>query len=108
MSKSWPPQHINTEFGIATLSLGSWRHHDLPERLREAAQAGFQWIDLFDEDWAAYLQAHGHDPEQLWEPTEENLRLARELGDLIKDLGMRVACIQPLRKIEGIKDPVER
>jgi 4-hydroxyphenylpyruvate dioxygenase len=63
---------------------------------------------LFDEDWAAYLQVHGQNPEHLWEPTQENLRIAKELGDLIKDLGMHVACTQPLRKVEGIKDPVER
>ena len=108
MLDSWPPTQIDNEFGIATLSLGSWRYHDLKGRLLDAAKAGFLWIDLFDEDWVEYLQAHGLDPEQLWEPTEANLRVATQLGDLVKSLGMRIACTQPLRKIEGIKDHAER
>ncbi|KAJ5919290.1 hypothetical protein N7466_010233 [Penicillium verhagenii] len=107
MSSQWPPQHKN-ELGIATLSLGNWREHTLTPRLEAAAKAGYQWIDLFDECWAAYLVEHGLSAEQLWEPTAENLRVARKLGDLVKSLGMRIACTQPLRMIEGIKDPVER
>jgi 4-hydroxyphenylpyruvate dioxygenase len=95
-------------FGIATLSLGNWRSHPLTPRLDAAAHAGFSWIDLFDEDWAAYLQEHNLDPDSLWEPTDANLRIARDLGNKVKKLGMRIACTQPLRKIEGIKDPLER
>lgn len=107
MSSIWPPASIN-EFGIATLSLGNWREHRLTPRLEAAAKAGYQWIDLFDECWAAYLEEHGLPDDQLWEPTPENLRLARQLGDFVKSLGMRIACTQPLRKIEGVKDPAER
>ncbi|KAJ5772452.1 hypothetical protein N7520_002981 [Penicillium odoratum] len=107
MSCPWPPQQRN-ELGIATLSLGNWREHTLTPRLEAAAKAGYQWIDLFDECWAAYLVEHGLPGEQLWEATPENLRVARKLGDLVKSLGMRIACTQPLRMIEGIKDPVER
>ncbi|KAE8407039.1 xylose isomerase-like protein [Aspergillus pseudonomiae] len=108
MPIDWPPASIANEFGIATLSLGNWRQHKLQPRLEEAAKAGYKWIDLFDECWAAYLEEHGLPGDQLWEPTEENLRVARKLGDRVKSLGMRIACTQPLRKIEGIKDPVER
>lgn len=107
MSSIWPPASIN-EFGIATLSLGNWRAHRLTPRLKAAAEAGYQWIDLFDECWAAYLEEHGLPGDQLWEPTPENLRVAGKLGDLVKSLGMRIACTQPLRKIEGVKDPAER
>ncbi|KAJ5557250.1 hypothetical protein N7513_002837 [Penicillium frequentans] len=107
MSSLWPPQ-IPNEFGIATLSLGNWREHTLTPRLEAAAKAGYQWIDLFDECWAAYLVEHGLSGEELWEATPENLRVAWKLGDLVKSLGMRIACTQPLRIIEGIKDPVER
>ncbi|KIX04606.1 uncharacterized protein Z518_05476 [Rhinocladiella mackenziei CBS 650.93] len=105
---SWPPKTIQNELGIATLSLGNWREHKLKPRLEAAAKAGFQWIDLFDECWAAYLEEHGLDGEKLWEATEDNLRVARKLGALVKSLGMRISCTQPLRKVEGIKDPVER
>ncbi|KAJ5724278.1 hypothetical protein N7488_002313 [Penicillium malachiteum] len=107
MSAQWPPAQQN-DFGIATLSLGNWRHHTLTPRLEAAAKAGYQWIDLFDECWAAYLVENGLPGDQLWEPTPDNLRVARQLGDFVKSLGMRIACTQPLRTIEGIKDPVER
>ncbi|KAL4755681.1 sugar phosphate isomerase/epimerase family protein [Aspergillus foveolatus] len=96
------------EFGIATLSLGNWREHRLQPRLEAAAKAGYKWIDLFDECWAAYLEEHGLPGDQLWEATPMNLQLAQRLGDLVKSLGMRIACTQPLRKIEGVKDPAER
>ncbi|CAG7927382.1 unnamed protein product [Penicillium olsonii] len=107
MSTSWPPSCAN-ELGIATLSLGNWREHRLEPRLNAAAKDGYQWIDLFDECWAAYLEEHDLPGDQLWEATPENLQVARKLGDLVKSLGMRIACTQPLRAIEGIKDPVER
>ncbi|PWY91490.1 xylose isomerase-like protein [Aspergillus sclerotioniger CBS 115572] len=104
----WPPTSIPNEFGIATLSLGNAIHHRLQPRLEAAAKAGYRWIDLFDECWAAYLEENGLSGDQLWEATTENLRIARKFGDLVKSLGMRIACTQPLRKIEGIKDPAER
>lgn len=106
MPISWPLSSANP-FGIATLSVGNWREHRLEPRLEAAAKAGYHWIDLFDECWAAYLEEHGLPGDQLWEATSENLRIARKLGDLVKSLGIRIACTQPLRKVEGIKDPTE-
>jgi sugar phosphate isomerase/epimerase len=72
--------------------------------------AGYIWIDLFDECWAAYLEENGLSGEahHMWEPTQENLNVARKLAGVVKSLGMRIACTQPLRKIEGVKDPEER
>lgn len=107
MSTCWPPSEAN-DLGIATLSLGNWREHRLAPRLEAAAKAGYKWIDLFDECWAAYLEEHGLPGERLWEATPKNLRLARQLGDLVKSMGMRIACTQPLRQIEGVRDPAER
>ncbi|KAJ5110256.1 hypothetical protein N7532_002901 [Penicillium argentinense] len=107
MATAWPPSGRN-ELGIATLSLGNWREHRLLPRLQAAAQAGYKWIDLFDECWAAYLEEHHLPGDRLWEATPENLQVARKLGDLVKSLGMRIACTQPLRQIEGVKDPTER
>ncbi|KAJ5122925.1 hypothetical protein N7448_009022 [Penicillium atrosanguineum] len=78
-------------FGIATLSLGNWREHRLEPRC-----------------WAAYLEENGLPGDQLWETTPQNLCLARQLGDLVKSMGMRITCTQPLRQIEGVKDPAER
>lgn len=107
MSASQSPI-VKNEFGIATLSLGNWREHRLLPRLEAAAKAGYRWIDLFDECWAAYLEEHGLPGDQLWEVTPQNLKVARQLGDLVRSLGMGIACTQPLRQIEGIKDPAER
>lgn len=105
---SWPPETIQNDFGIATLSLGYCKKHKLEPRLRAAAKAGYKCIDLFDECWEAYLDEHGLDGTRPWEATPESLEVARKLGDLVKSLGMRIACTQPLRKVEGIKDPHER
>lgn len=108
MSYLWPPKSITNELGIATVSLGEAKLHSLESKLQAASDAGFKVIDLLDQCWAEYLAANGQDPEQLWESTEENLRLARQLGDLIKSLGMRIACTQPLRQIAGHTDERER
>lgn len=109
MSHSTP---FPNDFGIATLSLGSWHYHSLPTRLTAASAAGFKAIDLFDEDWASYLHSQGHlkdvESDSPWSATPAALAAARELGDLVKSHGMYIACTQPLRNIEGKRDPAER
>jgi 4-hydroxyphenylpyruvate dioxygenase len=99
---------VANEFGIATLSLGHFTKHSLRTRLRAASAAGFDVIDLFDEDWAAYLAESGLDASDPWEPTEAKIFAARQLCSLISSLGMRIACTQPLRDIEGNLVPAER
>lgn len=59
MLSDWPPSGAN-DFGIAILSLGNWREHRLEPRLEAAAKAGYKWIDLFDECWAAYLEGNDY------------------------------------------------
>ncbi|KAL4865779.1 hypothetical protein BDV12DRAFT_210927 [Aspergillus spectabilis] len=97
-------------FGIATLSLGNAKHHPLAPRLHAAAAAGYKYIDLFDECWAAYLVEYGlpSDGEKCWDATEENIAIVRKLGGLVMRLGMRIPYSQPLRNIEGLLDPVEK
>jgi 4-hydroxyphenylpyruvate dioxygenase len=100
--------HTN-ELGIATLSLGHHSLHSLTSRIHAAAHAGYHVIDLFDEDWAAYLtDENGLDSTDPWEPSEAKLAAARQLRDLIASLGMRIACSQPLREIEGHLDAAGR
>lgn len=101
-----PPQP--NAFGTATVSLGGPKQHSLESRLAAASKAGFTQIDLFDECWAEYLAAAGQDPAKLWEPTDSNLRIARQLGDLAKSHGLSITCTQPLRTIEGRRDPSAR
>lgn len=99
---------VTNELGTATLSLGHHSKHSLAPRLHAAAAAGFQVIDLFDEDWAAYLFENGLDGSDPWEPTDAKFVVARKLRDLVTSLGMRIVCTQPLREIEGHLVPEER
>ncbi|EEH40579.1 3-dehydroshikimate dehydratase [Paracoccidioides lutzii Pb01] len=104
------PHSSKNRAAIATVSLGSWKYHSLPDRFRQAADAGFQCIDLMENDWAQYLRSHvgNIDDDKIWEPTTENLAIAKALGDLVKSLKMSIVCAQPLRQVEGAKDPHQR
>ncbi|KAM5343663.1 hypothetical protein ACJ41O_012200 [Fusarium nematophilum] len=103
-----PNQSLPNQLGIATLSLGHCSRHTLEDRIRAAAEAGFDVIDLFDEDWASYLRENGLDASDPWEATEAKLALARQLHTFILSHGMTIACTQPLRDIEGNLEPSER
>ncbi|KAK7428073.1 hypothetical protein QQZ08_005505 [Neonectria magnoliae] len=103
-----PGKPIPNELGIATLSLGHCSKHSLEPRIRAAAAAGFGVVDLFDEDWAMYLAEHGLDSTDPWEASDEKLSIARQLRLFVSSLGMRIACTQPLRDIEGNLKPSER
>lgn len=103
-----PAKQLPNELGIATLSLGHCTKHALEPRIRAAADAGFDVVDLFDEDWATYLTENGLDSTDPWEASEEKLAVARQLRALVSSLGMRIACTQPLRDIEGNLAPAER
>ncbi|KAJ5203629.1 uncharacterized protein N7498_004508 [Penicillium cinerascens] len=52
MSACWPPSEAN-DFGMTTLSLGNWRGASTRTPTRCSRKAGYKWIDLFDECWAA-------------------------------------------------------
>ncbi|EEU38499.1 uncharacterized protein NECHADRAFT_98157 [Fusarium vanettenii 77-13-4] len=99
---------FSSRFRTATVSLGAPTQHDLSKKLKATARAGFKYIDLFDECWAFYLKSHGQDETKLWDATPINLSLARNLGMEVKGLGMQIVCTQPLRMIEGRRDPRER
>ncbi|KAM0414698.1 hypothetical protein ACHAPT_013460 [Fusarium lateritium] len=103
-----PHRLLPNQLGIATLSLGHCTNHKLKDRIRAATEAGFDVIDLFDEDWAAYLAENGLDSTDPWEATEAKLEVARQLRGLVVSHGMSIACTQPLRDIEGNLNPTER
>lgn len=99
--------------GIATLSLGHRDCHTLTSRLRAAASAGFTHVELFDDDWSAYLNLTLQSrrlppPASPWDPTPENLSIARDLGSLVRCLGLTITCSQPARDVEGIIDSSDR
>ncbi|KAH0565965.1 hypothetical protein GP486_000633 [Trichoglossum hirsutum] len=98
---------------IATFSLGHRANHTLPTRLCAAASAGFTHVELFDDDWSTHLTLalqSQHLPPSVspWDAAPDNLRIARNLGLLVRSLGLTIVCSQPARDVEGILDPSDR
>ncbi|KAI5474599.1 hypothetical protein MNV49_002753 [Pseudohyphozyma bogoriensis] len=102
---------MSPALGIASLSLGSFEHHSLPAKLAAAAAAGFDNIELFDNDWFeyrdSYAKAHSLPP-STHEGDATSLIAAGALGELFKSFGLAVSCWQPLRNFEGFVDPEEK
>jgi 4-hydroxyphenylpyruvate dioxygenase len=69
---------------IATVSVSG----NLPEKLEAIAAAGFDGIEIFEQDFIA----HDGDP--------------REVGDLIRAMGLEIMLFQPFRDFEGLPAPL--
>ena len=69
---------------IATVSISG----NLPEKLEAIAAAGFDGIEIFEQDFIA----HDGSP--------------REIGNLIRSLGLEITLFQPFRDFEGLPDPL--
>ena len=65
---------------IATVCISG----NLPEKLEAIAKAGFDGIEIFEQDFIA----HDGDP--------------REVGDLIRSMGLEITLFQPFRDFEGL------
>ncbi len=68
---------------IATVSISG----NLPEKLEAIAAAGFDGIEIFEQDFIA------HDGNPV------------EVGNLIRDMGLEITLFQPFRDFEGLPDP---
>lgn len=68
---------------IATVSISG----NLPEKLEAIAAAGFDGIEIFEQDFIA----HDGNP--------------RDVGNLIRDMGLTITLFQPFRDFEGLPDP---
>jgi 3-dehydroshikimate dehydratase len=68
---------------IATVSISG----NLPEKLEAIAAAGFDGIEIFEQDFIA----HDGNP--------------REVGDLIRSMGLEITLFQPFRDFEGLTGP---
>ena len=68
---------------IATVSLSG----DLREKLEAAAAAGFDGVEIFENDFLAFDEG----------PTE--------VGRMVRDLGLAVTVFQPFRDFEGLPEP---
>jgi 4-hydroxyphenylpyruvate dioxygenase len=69
---------------IATVSISG----NLPEKLAAIAAAGFDGIEIFEQDFIA----HDGNP--------------REVGDLIRSMGLEITLFQPFRDFEGLPEPL--
>ncbi|MBS1303674.1 sugar phosphate isomerase/epimerase and 4-hydroxyphenylpyruvate domain-containing protein [Loktanella sp. SALINAS62] len=69
---------------IATVSISG----NFTEKLEAIAAAGFDGIEIFEQDFIA----HDGDP--------------REVGDLIRAMGLEITLFQPFRDFEGLPDPL--
>lgn len=69
---------------IATVSISG----NLPEKLEAIASAGFDGIEIFEQDFIA----HDGSP--------------REVGQMVRDLGLEVLLFQPFRDFEGLPAPL--
>ena len=69
---------------IATVSISG----NLPEKLEAIAAAGFDGIEIFEQDFIA----HDGNP--------------REVGDLIRSMGLEITLFQPFRDFEGLPAPL--
>ena len=69
---------------IATVSISG----SLPEKLDAIAGAGFDGIEIFEQDFIA----HDGSP--------------RDIGNMIRDKGLEITLFQPFRDFEGLTDPL--
>ncbi|MGB3247361.1 MAG: TIM barrel protein [Sulfitobacter sp.] len=69
---------------IATVSISG----NLPEKLDAIAEAGFDGIEIFEQDFIA----HDGNP--------------RDVGDLIRSMGLEITLFQPFRDFEGLPEPL--
>ncbi|MGI9502713.1 MAG: sugar phosphate isomerase/epimerase family protein, partial [Geminicoccaceae bacterium] len=71
---------------IATVSISG----DLPEKLAAIAEAGFDGIEIFEQDFIAYDGS------------------PRDVGNLVRDHGLEIMLYQPFRDFEGLPGPERR
>ncbi|WP_283646368.1 bifunctional sugar phosphate isomerase/epimerase/4-hydroxyphenylpyruvate dioxygenase family protein [Marinovum algicola] len=72
------------KISIATVSISG----NLPEKLEAIAEAGFDGIEIFEQDFIA----HDGSP--------------REVGDMIRSMGLEITLFQPFRDFEGLPEPL--
>ncbi len=71
------------QWSIATCSLGG----SLEEKLIAIAQAGFQAVEIYEEDIAGFMGT------------------SKELRALAEDLGLKIVALQPIRDYEAMPEP---
>ena len=68
---------------IATVSISG----ELPQKLEAIARAGFDGVEIFENDFLAFDGS------------------PRDVGRMVRDLGMEITLLQPFRDFEGMPEP---
>lgn len=87
---------------IASMSLGRAWVHEMPEKIKQAAEAGFQGIEIFYEDLEYLAKTYGDSTQD-----ENILAAAKEVRDLCDSLGLDIFGLQPFLFYEGLVDRQE-
>ncbi|KLT46400.1 xylose isomerase-like protein, partial [Cutaneotrichosporon oleaginosum] len=96
---------------IASLSLGSSSIHPMERKLAAAATAGFDSVEIFDQDWDAWKNSYASDlglAESAHGGQAIDIAAAKSLRALAASYGLRISCWQPLRQFEGWANPAKR
>ncbi|KAJ7878754.1 xylose isomerase-like protein [Mycena olivaceomarginata] len=100
------------KFAIASLSLGTCAHHDLPTKIRTAARLGYDGIEIFIPDFEAFVD-EVNDGLHLdlfpggKQPTQDSFELecAKAISSLCDSLYIAIPVLQPLRGFENFASP---
>lgn len=82
---------INHKIAIGTISMGWHPSHTLEKKLRAAKEAGFQGVELFDDDLNKFAHSHG----------KTRLEAATEIGNLFKAANIAILCYSSFDNFEG-------
>lgn len=98
-------------YSIASLSLGTCAHHDLPTKIRAASRLGYDAIEIFIPDFDAFVHevGVGHHAdlitEEEWLSVNDvkdlELVCAQALGRYTHEYGLSISCFQPFREYEN-------
>lgn len=110
--------------GIASQSLGNPQYHGIQSKLKAAASAGLQSVEIFFEDIAQLARSYESDPKILVPESEPHppgraqaqssqndeifLACARQIAQWCLDLHLQIICLQPLMHFEGVSDQDRR
>lgn len=89
---------------IASMSLGRAWVHDLDQKIKQAAQAGFQGIEAFYEDLEYAARAHAGQAHTKSPGEDALLWAARHFRALCDEHGLQVIGLQPFLFYEGLID----
>jgi 4-hydroxyphenylpyruvate dioxygenase len=98
-------------FSIASLSLGTNVHHDLPTKIRTASRLGYDAIEIFIPDFDAFVHEVGvghhsaifieDDWQQIDVTKDLELLCAKTIARYCQEYGLVISCFQPFREFEN-------